>query len=137
MREDWTAPAPIAEEPVQDASEWDAPPLSADVVAASPVLEKSGGEERQLAAGAPLAVQKAGLVDPMATASGDDAGIAGLSQWLKELSLQRYEAKALEWCHAMGAVSLEEVEDSWEEFANDLALKPLERKRLAKKVVGR
>jgi hypothetical protein len=58
--------------------------------------------------------------------------VAGLEVWLRGLQLQKYEAKAEEWCAEMGAVSMEEVTDNWEELAFALALKPLERKRLAK-----
>eukprot|EP00972_Heterocapsa_arctica_P002867 421720-Heterocapsa_arctica.AAC.1 len=34
--------------------------------------------------------------------------VAGLEDWLRGLQLQKYKAKAEEWCAEMGAVSLEE-----------------------------
>eukprot|EP00972_Heterocapsa_arctica_P094738 13969485-Heterocapsa_arctica.AAC.1 len=46
--------------------------------------------------------------------------------------LQKYETKAEEWCDEMGSASLEEVTDDWEALADALALKPHERKRIAK-----
>jgi len=65
-----------------------------------------------------------------------DDTVPGLLEWLEGVSLQKYATKAAEWCQEMGAVSLDEVEEAWEEFADGLALKPLERKRLQKAVNG-
>ncbi|CAE8616797.1 unnamed protein product, partial [Polarella glacialis] len=74
---------------------------------------------------------------PLAAESATDEGpVGGLLEWLQKLSLQKYSAAATVWCTDMGAVSLQEVEESWEDFAEALALKPLERKRLAKAVQG-
>mmetsp|Transcript_44179 Transcript_44179/g.127805 ORF Transcript_44179/g.127805 Transcript_44179/m.127805 type:complete len:846 (+) Transcript_44179:226-2763(+) len=67
-------------------------------------------------------------------AAASSSPVEGLGEWLRGLSLQKYEARAVEWCLEMGAVSLEEVEEEWEDLAEALALKPLERKRLAKAV---
>lgn len=61
--------------------------------------------------------------------------IEGLERWLQALSLQRYASKAAQWCTHMGAISVEEIEENWEDLAEALKLKPLERKRLAKQVM--
>lgn len=55
-----------------------------------------------------------------------------LIQWLTELHLGQYAEEALRWCAGMGAAQLSEVQESWQEFAAALQLKPLERKRLEK-----
>jgi len=69
--------------------------------------------------------------------SGSGCGqIDGLVEWLVGLSLQKYEAQAAQWCADMGAVCLVEVEENWEDFAEAMSLKPLERKRLAKKMMA-
>lgn len=76
-----------------------------------------------------------GYSDPATVPAQVEGGaVDGLDDWLQKLSLQKYALQAHSWCSEMGAVSLEEVEESWEDFADALSLKPLERKRLAKAV---
>ncbi|CAL1153904.1 unnamed protein product [Cladocopium goreaui] len=65
-------------------------------------------------------------------AEGEECPVEGLQEWLQSISLHHYGPKAAEWCVEMGAVSLEEIKESWEDFAQDLSLKPLEKKRLQK-----
>lgn len=60
----------------------------------------------------------------------------GIADLFARASLEKYEASALEWCLEMGAVSIEEVEESWEDLADALGMKPLERKRLGRTVAG-
>merc|ERR1712060_628120 len=62
--------------------------------------------------------------------------IVGLGAWLRKHGLQRYEALAERWCMDMGAISVQEILENWEEFADALALKPLERKRLQRDANG-
>jgi hypothetical protein len=62
--------------------------------------------------------------------------LAGLGEWLAGLSLQKYRPQAAQWCIEMGAVSMDEVEEHWEAFADAMNLKPFERTRLAKKVAS-
>merc|ERR1712032_384925 len=58
--------------------------------------------------------------------------VSGLNEWLKDLKLASYMEAAKDWCSSMGAADLDEVKESWEDFADGLTLKPLERKRLQK-----
>ncbi|CAJ1423301.1 unnamed protein product [Effrenium voratum] len=62
----------------------------------------------------------------------EECPVPGLQEWLQGLSLHHYGPLAAEWCVEMGAVSIEEIKESWEDFAEGLALKPLEKKRLQK-----
>jgi len=57
-----------------------------------------------------------------------------LNEWLSKLRLSKYEQAALDWCHKMGAVELSEVKESWQDLADTLELKQLERKRMEKDV---
>lgn len=56
--------------------------------------------------------------------------------WLAKLNLSHYQDAACEWWITNGAISLSEVIENWEVFATDLALKPLERKRVEKDVAN-
>lgn len=60
-----------------------------------------------------------------------DAQIEGLENWLKSLSLQKYLLSAIVWCHDNGASSLQEVIANWQQLADELCLKPLEKKRMS------
>lgn len=62
--------------------------------------------------------------------------VEGLAAWLQGMSLQKYQERAIEWCQENGAVVVDEIEEEWEDFANALSLKPLERKRLSKAVAA-
>jgi len=62
----------------------------------------------------------------------EEEAVPGLAEWLQSIHLHHYGPKAAEWCAEMGAVSTEEIKECWEEFAQDLGLKPLEKKRLEK-----
>lgn len=53
-----------------------------------------------------------------------------LEEWLEKLRLKGYKPKAQEWCQNMGAISVQEVLENWQDFANHCSLKPLERKRV-------
>jgi serine/threonine protein kinase len=71
---------------------------------------------------------------PSAPAKSAEASAAnevpGLREWLRGLSLEQYYDRALEWCDEFGAAHLNEVQEEWEDFAQSLPLKNLERKRL-------
>ncbi|CAE7574529.1 unnamed protein product [Symbiodinium natans] len=56
--------------------------------------------------------------------------VEGLAGWLEKLSLSHYSVAAREWCSGMGAATVEEIEENWEEFSDALNLKYLERRRL-------
>eukprot|EP00434_Breviolum_minutum_P000924 symbB.v1.2.000814.t1/scaffold44.1/size390916/27 len=53
-----------------------------------------------------------------------------LHAWLVKLQLESYLAAAEEWAEEQGAVSLEEIVEFGEDFAKDLKMKSLERKRV-------
>ena len=59
-----------------------------------------------------------------------DAKIHGLDQWLASMSLQKHLQAAILWCHEEGAVSMKEVSENWQDLAEALNLKPLEKKRM-------
>eukprot|EP00439_Symbiodinium_sp_Y106_P078390 s1143_g17.t1 len=56
--------------------------------------------------------------------------VEGLGEWLEKLSLSHYAVAAREWCSGMGAATVEEIEENWEEFGDAMNLKFLERRRL-------
>ena len=60
-----------------------------------------------------------------------------VSDWLQELHLNQYAAPLLEWCEENGASTMEEVWSSWQDFVEELGLKPLERKRIERNVAAR
>mmetsp|Transcript_64307 Transcript_64307/g.139965 ORF Transcript_64307/g.139965 Transcript_64307/m.139965 type:complete len:722 (+) Transcript_64307:147-2312(+) len=60
-----------------------------------------------------------------------------LIEWMEALRLTSYTDAAKAWCERMGAAHLGEVVENWEDFANELKLKPLERKRVEKDVASR
>jgi len=62
--------------------------------------------------------------------------VEGLTTWLKGLSLQQYQERAIEWCQEMGALDVNEIEEEWEDFADALSLKRLERNRLSRAVAA-
>merc|ERR1719491_2516193 len=78
---------------------------------------------------AALGVHGAGLEPDL---NGNDVGVEGLSEWLTVLKLSHYAGAAQAWCKEAGAVSLSEGLEVWEDFADGLELKPLERKRIEK-----
>jgi len=63
-----------------------------------------------------------------------DEALPGLSAWLVELCLTSYAGKAAAWVEEQGACSLREIQENFDEFAEDLGLKRLERQRLEKYV---
>ena len=60
-----------------------------------------------------------------------DARIEGLDTWLASLSLDKYLQAAILWCHEEGASSLQEIFKNWEQLADALSLKPLEKTRMS------
>ncbi|CAE8615874.1 unnamed protein product, partial [Polarella glacialis] len=73
-------------------------------------------------------------------ASADKASseaVKGLAVWLETLRLTQYAAQAREWCDKMGAADVEEIMENWEDFSDELQLKPLERKRVQKDSASR
>jgi len=60
------------------------------------------------------------------------AGFEELSPWLKELNLEQYADKARAWCETNDACCLDQLLQHWEEFADSLELKKLERRRVQK-----
>lgn len=63
---------------------------------------------------------------------GEENLSADLLTFLEGARLDKYHAKALEWCNENGAVSLDEVAENADDFAEAIGLKPLERKRFDK-----
>ncbi|CAJ1350042.1 unnamed protein product [Effrenium voratum] len=85
-----------------------------------------------------LSTIPASNVSPSTAASDDvafgllkDARIEGLAAWLAALSLEKYLPAAILWCHEQGASSLQEVTKNWEQLADALFLKPLEKARMS------
>eukprot|EP00440_Ansanella_granifera_P002228 gb/GFBE01002415.1/.p1 GENE.gb/GFBE01002415.1/~~gb/GFBE01002415.1/.p1 ORF type:complete len:298 (+),score=79.71 gb/GFBE01002415.1/:1-894(+) len=62
--------------------------------------------------------------------AGENELVPGLAVWLAELRLSGYEKAAASWAEEQGACELEEIVENLEDFASDLGLKPLEKKRL-------
>eukprot|EP00930_Biecheleria_cincta_P023714 TRINITY_DN1707_c0_g1_i1.p1 TRINITY_DN1707_c0_g1~~TRINITY_DN1707_c0_g1_i1.p1 ORF type:complete len:463 (+),score=102.56 TRINITY_DN1707_c0_g1_i1:135-1523(+) len=62
--------------------------------------------------------------------------VAGLEDAMRSAGLEIYIPAAAEWCDKMGARDLEEIteDDVFQEFASELKLKPLEKKRLWKAI---
>lgn len=70
--------------------------------------------------------------------AGDDASVeedvleSDLKKFLEGARLTKYLTPAMEWCDEQGAASIEDVVENIPDFADALAFKPLERKRLEK-----
>eukprot|EP00913_Durusdinium_trenchii_P016399 g15415.t1 len=75
----------------------------------------------------PQETEPSGLAE-LEAAKLDDAGASSL----QELRLEEYLDPAAKWCSEMGAVCLEEIAENIEDFAADVALKPIERQRVQK-----
>mmetsp|Transcript_83221 Transcript_83221/g.165210 ORF Transcript_83221/g.165210 Transcript_83221/m.165210 type:complete len:742 (+) Transcript_83221:39-2264(+) len=60
-----------------------------------------------------------------------------LNAWLEKLRLVQYKEAAFSWCRKQGAAHLHEVLENWEDFAAQLKLKPLEKKRVEKDAANR
>lgn len=69
-------------------------------------------------------------------AAGSSIEVWGLMEWLQRLSLAHYAASAKAWCEELGARDVEEVIENYEEFCNELKLKPLERRRVLRDCGG-
>lgn len=55
-----------------------------------------------------------------------------LEKFLEGARLSKYLKKATEWCEEQGAASIEDIVENVDDFAEDMSLKPLEKKRLVK-----
>jgi len=55
-----------------------------------------------------------------------------LEKFLEGARLSKYLKKATEWCEEQGAASIEDIVENVDDFAEDMGLKPLEKKRLVK-----
>eukprot|EP00434_Breviolum_minutum_P035510 symbB.v1.2.031436.t1/scaffold3647.1/size52730/2 len=117
--DEWQATEP------DDLPQWTAP----EVV---PELPAWGDEEPESSVTATNAAEMTGGRVSSEIPEDEDCPVEGLQEWLQSISLHHYGVQAAEWCVEMGAVSIEEIRESWEDFAQDLALKPLEKKRLQK-----
>lgn len=62
--------------------------------------------------------------------------IEALIEALESTELDGFVAAAIAWCEEQGAVNIKEVVEDFEEFADALALKKLERKRLFRHLEG-
>eukprot|EP00930_Biecheleria_cincta_P057166 TRINITY_DN43139_c0_g1_i1.p1 TRINITY_DN43139_c0_g1~~TRINITY_DN43139_c0_g1_i1.p1 ORF type:complete len:625 (-),score=101.72 TRINITY_DN43139_c0_g1_i1:283-2157(-) len=62
--------------------------------------------------------------------------VQGLPEFLAELKLEMYLQDILAWAEKMGAAFLEEIIENAEELAEDLKLRPLEKKRLLQKGIA-
>jgi len=60
-----------------------------------------------------------------------------LAAWLAMLALSKYHPAALALCEARGIAKICEIWEHWDDFAAELGLKPLEKKRGTKYVAGR
>eukprot|EP00927_Polykrikos_kofoidii_P040626 TRINITY_DN34688_c0_g2_i1.p1 TRINITY_DN34688_c0_g2~~TRINITY_DN34688_c0_g2_i1.p1 ORF type:complete len:934 (-),score=164.30 TRINITY_DN34688_c0_g2_i1:132-2846(-) len=135
----WSAPTAVAD---ADDDTWGSAPLAETVVSESvnSHADVGGGyaSRTTATAHAPAACPPArsDVVSAVAADESLTCEVDGLEDWLRGMNLQKYESKAIDWCIEMGAVSLTEVKECWEDFADALTLKPLERKRLAKGVAA-
>jgi len=55
-----------------------------------------------------------------------------LEKFLEGARLSKYLKKATDWCEEQGAASIEDIVENVDDFAEDMGLKPLEKKRLVK-----
>lgn len=55
-----------------------------------------------------------------------------LDPWLEELQLGSYAEQARAWCESAGARNLDHLLERWQDFAAELKLKPLEKRRVEK-----
>merc|ERR1711953_1010363 len=55
-----------------------------------------------------------------------------LEKFLEGARLSKYFKKASDWCEEQGAASIEDIVENVDDFAEAMALKPLEKKRLVK-----
>lgn len=106
---------------------------------ASPlVLSRANSSGRCQAAAASSAAASAPASAPglLVRAASEAIEVWGLMEWLQRLNLAHYAAAARVWCAGMGAADVEEVIENWEDFCDELRLKPLERKRVRKESAG-
>ena len=75
-------------------------------------------------------------VDDLQSGLLKDANIPGLREWLASMSLEKHLPAAILWCHEQGAVSMKEVSENWQDVAEALNLKPLEKKRMERERNG-
>eukprot|EP00928_Gymnodinium_smaydae_P012088 TRINITY_DN14399_c1_g1_i2.p1 TRINITY_DN14399_c1_g1~~TRINITY_DN14399_c1_g1_i2.p1 ORF type:complete len:877 (+),score=325.17 TRINITY_DN14399_c1_g1_i2:63-2693(+) len=116
--------------------------VAEDVPAESAVSSKGGksgggrgrGADFARSQTAPVASAEAVPDDPERPASDAtsmDAVVPGLTGVLRDSQLLvSHGAKALEWCEEQGATGLDEIAEVFEDFAEGLALKNLQRRRL-------
>lgn len=71
-------------------------------------------------------------VAPVAEPASKDV-VLGLTAWLNELRLGSYLEAASNWAEEQGAISLSEIIENLDDFADDMKMKPVERKRLTEK----
>lgn len=69
---------------------------------------------------------------PSIVSSGHSIPIQQLTAWLEKLRLTQYSKSAQDWCSRMGAVSVQEILENWEDFSLALQLKTLEKRRVEK-----
>jgi len=60
--------------------------------------------------------------------------IPGLEEWLETLSLSAYLPETRAWCSKVGASTLQQVMEKWEDLAAELLLKELPKRRMGKAV---
>eukprot|EP00931_Biecheleriopsis_adriatica_P057876 TRINITY_DN34366_c0_g1_i1.p1 TRINITY_DN34366_c0_g1~~TRINITY_DN34366_c0_g1_i1.p1 ORF type:complete len:734 (-),score=206.33 TRINITY_DN34366_c0_g1_i1:159-2360(-) len=80
------------------------------------------------------AAPQPGGAEPTAAAASaaadEDEGLPGLCSWLRRMSLESYAEEAVLWAEVQGAVGLDEIVESMDDFASDLGMKPFEVERL-------
>jgi len=62
--------------------------------------------------------------------------VPGYTKFMTDLSMQAYMSRGNAWCNQMGADSVDEIRENWEDFANAIGLLPLQKKRLQKHCQG-
>lgn len=60
-----------------------------------------------------------------------------LNAWLEKVKLVQYREAVFAWCQKVGAAGLPDVLENWQDFAAQLKLKPLEKKRVENAANGR
>jgi len=93
----------------------------------SPQLSRAGSLNPAPAPGATVEIS---ITEVETSPTEEPEEVEGLGEWLEKLSLSHYAVAAREWCSGMGAATVEEIEENWEEFGDAMNLKFLERRRL-------
>mmetsp|Transcript_122291 Transcript_122291/g.237842 ORF Transcript_122291/g.237842 Transcript_122291/m.237842 type:complete len:856 (+) Transcript_122291:73-2640(+) len=117
---------------VQFVDEGDAPSAAQPQATLSAVGSPKPSDDMWDAPPPVAAAASTHAIEPSSLEPTHAEAVEGLADWLRGLSLQQYQERAIKWCQEMGALDVHEIEENWEDFADALSLKRLERNRLSK-----